>query len=90
VARATLPEERESQAVGLWQHGADQETLLTPQDLARRLEEAKAPLVLDVRSRSAYRDATTQIPTSRRVLPDEVAIWAARQSPERLIVAYCT
>jgi hypothetical protein len=90
VARSTLPEERESQAASLWQHDESRVTFLTPADLARRLEEPNPPIVLDVRSRAAYRDATTQIPTSIRVLPDDVAKWAASQSHQRSIVAYCT
>lgn len=90
VARSTLPEERESQAARLWQHDESHMAFLTPADLARRLEEPNPPIVLDVRSRAAYRDATTQIPTSIRVRPDDVAKWAASQSHQRSIVAYCT
>ena len=87
VARSTLPEERESQAASLWQHDESCVTFLAPADLARRLEEPNPPIVLDVRSRAAYRDATTQIPTSIRVLPDDVAKWAASQSHQRSIVS---
>jgi NhaP-type Na+/H+ or K+/H+ antiporter len=90
VVQSTLPEERESQAARLWQHDVSRVTFLAAADLARRLEEPNPPIVLDVRSRAAYRDATTQIPTSIRVLPDNVAQWAASQSHQRAIVAYCT
>jgi NhaP-type Na+/H+ or K+/H+ antiporter len=90
VARETLPEERESTAAGLLQQPPDEMPLITPQELAQLLDGPHPPVVLDVRSRSAYRTATTQIPGSVRVLPDQLAEWAAGQSRQRPIVAYCT
>jgi NhaP-type Na+/H+ or K+/H+ antiporter len=90
VARETLPEERESTAAGLLQQTTDEVPLITPQELAQRLDGPHPPVVLDVRSRSAYREATTQIPGSIRVVPDQLLEWAAEQSHQRLIVTYCT
>jgi NhaP-type Na+/H+ or K+/H+ antiporter len=90
VARETLPEERESTAAGLLHQTADAVPLITPQELAQRLSGPQPPIVLDVRSRAAYREATAQIPGSIRVLPDQILEWATGQSRQRPIVAYCT
>ena len=48
------------------------------------------PIVLDVRTRAQYEQDSSQIPGSVRVLPDQVAEWAAKESRARAIVAYCT
>jgi rhodanese-related sulfurtransferase len=61
-----------------------------PQELAKRLDGPQPPIVLDVRSRSAYREATTQIPGSIRVMPDQLLEWAAGQDRQRPVVTYCT
>jgi NhaP-type Na+/H+ or K+/H+ antiporter len=90
VTRETLPEEHESTAAGLLQQTTDEVPLITPQELAQRLDGPHPPVVLDVRSRAAYREATTQIPGSIRVVPDQLLEWAAGQSRQRLIVTYCT
>ena len=90
VARETLPEERESTAAGLLQQTTDEVPLIVPQELAQRLDGPQPPMVLDVRSRSAHREATTQIPGSIRVLPDQLLEWAAGQGRQRPIVTYCT
>ena len=48
------------------------------------------PVILDVRSRSSYELADSRIPGSVRVLPDQVAEWAAANPLEdTLVVAYC-
>ena len=57
-------------------------------ELKARRDRGEMPLVLDVRSRSAWHG--DQIPGSVHVYPDEVVPWAARQGREREVVAYCT
>jgi rhodanese-related sulfurtransferase len=44
-------------------------------------------LVLDVRTRSEYHGE--RIPGSIHVFPDDVLQWAATQTPDREVVAYC-
>jgi NhaP-type Na+/H+ or K+/H+ antiporter len=90
VARETLPEERESTAASLLQEAPDAVPRIAPQELASRLAGPNPPLVLDVRSRSAYRQDAVQIPGSVRVLPDQVVEWATGQPRQRSIVAYCS
>ena len=90
VAHETLNEERESTAGGLFQQPADAVARITPAELARRLAEPAPPLVLDVRTRSSYVPEEGQIPGSIRVLPDQVAEWAATAPRDRLLVTYCT
>jgi NhaP-type Na+/H+ or K+/H+ antiporter len=93
AARRTLAEEREGTAAGLFAHDANAEMIprITVEELARQLRDPAPPIVLDVRSRSSYDSAGTQIPGSVRVLPDSVAEWAANMEQRgRLVVAYCT
>lgn len=109
VARAavTPEEERESTFTGLFDAdgGPDERPegrlplRITPAELAALQAAAEAageppPLVLDVRSRAAYAEARGEIPGSVRVLPDQIADWAADHADGydrgRLIVAYCT
>jgi NhaP-type Na+/H+ or K+/H+ antiporter len=90
VARETLPEEREESATGLF--GGEYETVprVTPEELAASLAGPNPPVVLDVRTRSAYRPDDTSIPGSVRVPPGDVPDWAEQQPRDRPIVAYCT
>jgi NhaP-type Na+/H+ or K+/H+ antiporter len=90
VARATLAEEREGTAAGLFQPHEGAVPRIGADELAARLAGDKPPLVLDVRSRSSYARAPERIPGSVRVLPDQVVEWAAGQPRERPVVAYCT
>ena len=90
VARETLPEEREATATGLFEQDAGAVPRMSPEALAARLASDEPPIVLDVRSRSAMGPDSPGIPGSIRVAPDEVAEWAARNPPDRLVVAYCT
>lgn len=90
VARETLPEERESSAEGLLLETADDVPRVTPQELSERLSSAHPPLVLDVRTRSAYQAEPAQIPGSVRVLPDRILEWAAEQPRDESFVVYCT
>ena len=92
-----LEEERESTAAGLLasSEGAHR---ISADELARRLESADPPLVLDVRTRSQYERDLTHIPGSVRVLPDQVQDWAMRYLAEHHdgepqlppITTYCT
>lgn len=117
VAKETLPEERDGTPGELFHlplhllehrptdpspriNAAELASLLASQDGAQR------PIVLDVRSRSAFTPTGSQIPGSIRVLPDEVVDWAAaylearkneaepagetRRDRARRVVAYCT
>jgi NhaP-type Na+/H+ or K+/H+ antiporter len=91
-AHATLAEERESNAAGLFRGEAGDIPRVTPEELRAWLDGPQPPLVLDVRARAHYADADGQIPGSVRVLPDQVKEWAARvpaTTRDRMIVAYC-
>jgi NhaP-type Na+/H+ or K+/H+ antiporter len=90
AAQATLAEERESTAVGLFEQAADEVARVTPQELAAQLAGPNPPLILDVRTRSQHDRDVGQIPGSVRVLPDQIAEWAVGQPRERAVVAYCT
>ena len=90
AARATLEEERESTAAGLFRHEEDDERRMTPDELDRLLAGADPPVVLDVRSRSSYEHDNARIPNDVRVLPDQALEWAKDQPKDRLVVAYCT
>ena len=92
VARATptAPEERVSTAAGLFEDEASEIPRITAEELAEQLAGAQPPMVLDVRARASYDEASGQIPGSVRVLPDHVSDWAEQHQPGRPIVAYCT
>ena len=88
--RLARREERESTPGGLFGQGVGGIPRFTPDDLARSLASAEPPIVLDVRSRSEYQRDDARLPGSIRVLPDQIAAWAAQQPKDRTIVAYCT
>ncbi|HEX8727870.1 MAG TPA: cation:proton antiporter [Ktedonobacterales bacterium] len=95
VARTTdaPPEERESDAGGLFQGEAAEIPRITPEELQARLSGPRPPIALDVRTRGQYAASESQIPGSIRVLPDHVREWAEQVDPkmkDRLVVAYCT
>ncbi len=91
VTRETLAEERVSTASGLLGASEPEEVeRIGPEELARRLAGDRPPIVLDVRSRSSYEKHPAGIPGGVRVLPDQVEEWAARQTRDKSIVAYCT
>jgi rhodanese-related sulfurtransferase len=62
---------------------------ITPQELQRELETGDA-LVLDVRSASAFGEATEHIPGDVRRNPDDLEQWADQLPKGRHVVAYCT
>ena len=90
AAQETLAEERESTVAGLFVQEDSPIRRIPPDELRRMMDDAEPPIVLDVRSRSSYSRDNAQIPGSVRVLPDHVNDWAIEQTPDRLVVAYCT
>ena len=90
AARETLIEERESTAAGLFGHHDGEVRHILPEELNRLLAEPDPPIVLDVRSRSSYRQDNAQIPGSVRVLPDHINEWKPPEDQVALVVAYCT
>jgi NhaP-type Na+/H+ or K+/H+ antiporter len=97
VERHTLAEERRSSAAGLFRSNTAEVARITPDELADRLRDEHPPLVLDVRTRSQYRQDNSRIPRGVRVLPDQVQDWAThwlaahpRVSHPPVAVTYCT
>jgi rhodanese-related sulfurtransferase len=86
----TLAEERESTFTGLFDGDPNSIPRMSVHELAQALASDNPPLVLDVRSRARYDSVDTQIPTSVRVLPDQVNEWAAHIEKGKLIVPYCS
>lgn len=90
MARETLAEERESTPGGLFGQQTESIPRVTPAELQARLASDDPPLVLDVRTRSQWLQSDEQIPASLRVPPDQLTIWADRQTEHRSVVLYCT
>ena len=90
AASETLEEERESTAAGLFSHHEVDVPLITPEELNTLLAKPDRPLVLDVRTRSKFDQDGEKIPRSVRVLPDQVAEWAADLPRHRPVVTYCS
>jgi NhaP-type Na+/H+ or K+/H+ antiporter len=90
VSEQTLAEERAGTAAELFIQSPDDIPRVTPSQLAERLAGPNPPLVLDVRSRSEYDRDGVRIPGSVRVLPDQVAEWAADRLRDQPFVLYCT
>jgi NhaP-type Na+/H+ or K+/H+ antiporter len=88
--RATLAEERESTAAGLFSSDESDVSYVTTEELVARLDGPAPPIVLDVRSRSDYDRDRFRIPGSVRVLPDQVPEWADDRPRDGSIVAYCS
>jgi sodium/hydrogen antiporter len=95
-ARSAPPEERESDAAGLFEGEATEVPRVSPEALKAWLDEPAPPIVLDVRTREQYAQDDARIPGSVRVPPDQVREWAARvlaadpAATQRRVVAYCT
>jgi rhodanese-related sulfurtransferase len=88
-----LAEEREGTATGLFEQDTGIPPRISVDSLNERLRSEDPllqPIVLDVRTRSQYERDHARIPGSIRVVPDDVAAWAAEHDRERLVVAYCT
>ncbi|HET8628332.1 MAG TPA: cation:proton antiporter [Thermomicrobiales bacterium] len=90
VTRKTLAEERESGPGGLFAPPAADVPRVSVAELAAHLAGPDPPIVLDVRSRSAYAADATRIPGSVRVAPDHLDEWARQHPPGRPVVTYCT
>jgi sodium/hydrogen antiporter len=86
----TLAEEREGTFTGLFEEDPKAIPRISVGELAAALESCDPPLVLDVRSRARYESVDTQIPTSIRVLPDQIPEWAGNMDKSKLIVPYCS
>jgi hypothetical protein len=65
-------------------------TRITVDELRERLARGEPLAIVDARSAESWGKATTQIPSSVRVPPDDVAGHAARVPRGRSVVAYCT
>jgi sodium/hydrogen antiporter len=90
ASQETLVEERAGTAAELFTQSPDDVPRVTPAGLAERLAGPHPPLILDVRSRSEYNRDGVRIPGSIRVLPDQVAEWAADRLRDQPFVLYCT
>lgn len=91
VDEATHPEERESSIDGLLRPMAEDEVpRIDPDELAELLELDDPPVVLDVRSRSAYLSDPSRIPGAERLRSDGVVEWADDHERDRPVVLYCT
>jgi sodium/hydrogen antiporter len=90
ISQQTLAEERAGTAAQLFTQGPDDIPRVTPSELAGRLAGPNPPLILDVRSRSEHDRDGVRIPGSVRVLPDQVAEWAADRLRDQPFVLYCT
>lgn len=90
VASATLAEEREDTAAGLFASHVDDVERVGIDELHAMVESEGPPVVLDVRSRSQYDRDSGSIPGSIRVPLDDVSEWANEQQEKKLAVLYCT
>jgi NhaP-type Na+/H+ or K+/H+ antiporter len=90
ASQETLAEERAGTAAELFTQRPDDVPRITPAELAERLAGPNPPLVMDVRSRSEYDRDGVRIPGSVRILPDQVAEWAADRLRDQPYVLYCT
>jgi NhaP-type Na+/H+ or K+/H+ antiporter len=90
AGQETLVEERAGTAAELFTQRPDDIGRVTPAELADRLAGPNPPVVLDVRSRSEYDRDGVRIPSSIRVLPDQVTEWAADRLRDQPYVLYCT
>ena len=90
MAAQTFAEERESTATGLFEGPPGEVPRITPAELADRLAGPDPPVVLDVRTRSAYAYDRARIPGDERALPDRVKDWAAAHPGRGPVVTYCT
>jgi NhaP-type Na+/H+ or K+/H+ antiporter len=90
AAAATLPEERESSAAGLFEPDPDDVPRVTAEQLGARLASSDPPIVLDVRGEDQRERDRASIPGSLPVPLAEVVAWADQQADRRPVVAYCT
>lgn len=65
---------------------------IRPAEVARLMDGASSPLILDVRDTSTYERSPVRIPNSRHVPPEALASGglSLEVEPDRTVVAYCT
>ena len=91
VDEETHPEERESRMDELLGSRVREDVpTITAEELAERLDSDDPPVVLDVRSRSAWAADPFRIPGAERLRSDAVSDWAEEHEPETLVVTYCS
>jgi NhaP-type Na+/H+ or K+/H+ antiporter len=90
VAAQTLAEERESTFAALFARADSPIRHVNANELSAMLSGDNPPVVLDVRSRSAYAVSTHRIPGDTRITPDMVEEWAVDKPKDRPVYAYCT
>lgn len=91
VDAETHPEERESRMDELLGAQTRHEVpTITAEELLDRLDADPPPVVLDVRSRSAWGSDPFTIPGAERVRSDSVASWANEHEPLGLVVTFCS
>ena len=90
AAEASLDEERESTAAGIFGHPSDEVPSVTPVELHEMLSQPDPPTIADVRTRSSYEQDGARIPGSVRLLPDQVVEWAGECVEGERVIAYCS
>ncbi len=63
---------------------------VTVDEVRRRIARGERPVMIDARSAAAWSEASSQVPGSIRVPPDQVAEHLDEIPKGRPIVAYCT
>ncbi len=63
---------------------------ITVDEVRRRIARGERPVMIDARSAASWSEASSQVPGSIRVPPDEVAGHLREIPKGRPIVAYCT
>ena len=89
AAEATLDEERESTAAGLFAQAETEVPRITPQELKELMSAPEPLLILDVRTRSTYEHSGLHIAGDVRMMPDQVVEWASECAGSGLTVVYC-
>jgi S1-C subfamily serine protease len=79
-------------AVLFWRRWQRNRYRISPSEVARLLEGAEPPAILDVREPTAYERSPVRIPRSLRVTPTDLNDGGKRPDVDhaRLVVAYCT
>ena len=86
-----LAEEQTATADNLIVEDDSEVMLITPEQLFQLISSPHRPIILDVRSRTAYERARSRIPDSVRVEPDKLDEWVGlHPDVDGLVVAYCS
>ncbi len=62
---------------------------ITPRQLSNLINQASAPLVLDVRRSEAFNASPHMLPASQWRDPDSAGMWSGDLPRDRQIVVYC-